>query len=57
MNILINFYVNIKIWNRRNRLSPAAVEDIMMIYENERIENDNDDDEDVEDDDVSEEEE
>jgi hypothetical protein len=38
-------------------LSPEAVEDIMMIFENERIANDNDDDEDVEDDDVSEEEE
>ncbi len=54
---MINFFVNIKIWNRRNRLSPAAVEDIMIIFENERIANDNDDDEDVENDDVSEEEE
>jgi hypothetical protein len=38
-------------------LSPAAVEDIMMIYENERMENDNDDDEDedVNNDNVSEE--
>ena len=35
-------YMIFKIWNRRNRLSPEAVEDIMMIYENERIENDND---------------
>ena len=35
-------YMIFKIWTRRNRLSPEAVEDIMMIYENERIENDND---------------
>ena len=36
-----------KVWNRRNRLSPEAVENTMLIYENERIQNE-DDDEDYE---------
>ena len=35
------------VWNRRNRLSPESVQDIMMIYESERLqpEDDNEDEE------------
>ena len=43
----IFFSWNLKVWNRRNRLSPEAVENTMLIYENERIHNE-DDDEDYE---------
>ncbi len=32
-----------KIWDRRNRLSAESVEDIMILYENEEIDNDDDD--------------
>ena len=32
--------MNFKVWNRRNRISPESVQDIMMIYESERIQSD-----------------
>ena len=39
----IFFSWNLKVWNRRNRLSPEAVENTMLIYENDRIQNEDDD--------------
>ena len=38
-----HFFIYITVWNRRNRLSADSVQDIMMIYENERIENEDED--------------
>ena len=48
LEFFINRWIsNFKVWNRRNRLSPESVQDIMMIYESERLqpEDDNEDEE------------
>ena len=41
-NNIIKLELTLKIWDRRIRLSPEAVEDTMLIYENSKIQNDND---------------
>ena len=48
LEFFINRWIsNFKVWNRRNRISPESVQDIMMIYESERLqpEDDNEDEE------------
>ena len=47
-NDIIKLKLTLKIWDRIIRLSPKAVEDTMLIYENSKIQNDNDEESETE---------
>ena len=50
-----HFLKFLKVWNRRNRMATGAVEDTMIIYENEGMVNEDDDEENDEEDEENEE--